>query len=90
MQKLFFEEMQNGGDPNAAAAAALMRLTEISRPAGDNLEPMRTMQKRQQSLAGRFGGECREPHSKAGAEVELQVEEADDLSRSDRLVVMPI
>jgi len=32
LQKLFFEEVKNGGDPNIAAAAALRRLAEESRP----------------------------------------------------------
>jgi len=32
LQKLFFEEVNNGGDPNIAAAAALRRLAEESRP----------------------------------------------------------
>jgi len=32
LQRLFFEEMKSCGDPNAAAAAALVRLAEESRP----------------------------------------------------------
>lgn len=37
LQRLFFNEMKRGGDPNAAAAAALLRLAEESRPVGDLL-----------------------------------------------------
>lgn len=32
LQRLFFEEVQRGGDPNAAAAVALKRLAEETRP----------------------------------------------------------
>lgn len=35
LQRLFFEEVGRGGDANAAAAAALRRLAEESRPVGD-------------------------------------------------------
>lgn len=38
LQRLFFEEVRRSGDPNAAAAAALLRLAEESRPMdGDDL-----------------------------------------------------
>lgn len=35
LQRLFFEEVKRSGDPNAAAAAALLRLAEESRPVGE-------------------------------------------------------
>lgn len=34
LQRFFFEEVARGGDPNAAAATALLRLAEESRPNG--------------------------------------------------------
>lgn len=80
LQKLFFEEMKNGGDPNAAAAAALVRLTEASRPVSD-VEPMRTTPRRVQPSQQR-------PPA-AGGETELRAE-AEDLSSTDRVVVIPI
>jgi len=35
LQRLFFDEMSRTGDPNAAAAAALLRLAEETRPSED-------------------------------------------------------
>lgn len=40
LQRLFFEEVERGGDPNAAAAKALLRLAEESRPV-DTCSPRR-------------------------------------------------
>merc|ERR1740121_1106536 len=39
LQRLFFEEVRRSGDPNAAAAAALLRLAEESRPPVEGEHP---------------------------------------------------
>jgi len=77
LQRLFFEEVGRGGDANAAAAKALLRLAEESRPAAE-LSPRRSA-----AVA------AKRDHSRTASfptEGDLIVREAEECQSGDRLL----
>jgi hypothetical protein len=77
LQRLFFEEVGRSGDANAAAAAALLRLAEESRPTGE-LSPRHLGAGGGQRDPGRTTNLPRE------LEEDLVVREAEESQTGDR------
>mmetsp|Transcript_93988 Transcript_93988/g.166371 ORF Transcript_93988/g.166371 Transcript_93988/m.166371 type:complete len:444 (-) Transcript_93988:64-1395(-) len=85
LQRLFFEEVGKSGDPNAAAAAALLRLADESRPSDEQLTPRPSgRQAGAARSSGPHGGMTRTVNLEAGGDLELNEAEDSQLTLSAR------
>lgn len=80
LQRLFFEEVARGGDPNAAAANALLRLAEESKPAGDSsgTSPRRSQNEQRSRSVTPRGAEAEALYAVAVDDLEVRDDGFDD------------